>query len=206
MTRSDQDKPQQAVPLKDPVLAAFLAWLLPGLGHLYQGRPGKAILFFVCLMGTFVYGCYLGGRADLGWARVVYMAWREDETRLSYLCQVAIGLPALPALIEANRARHGRPPLFGGMMYPPEPPKQIREAPAERAARLRARRFTLHELSLELGRYFELGTVYTTVAGLLNILAIYDAWGGPVMPETAKKEDEDQPEQSPGQSPEATPT
>ena len=28
------------------------------------------------------------------------------------------------------------------------------------------------------------------IAGLLNILAVYDAWGGPVFPETAKKEDD----------------
>jgi hypothetical protein len=25
-----------------------------------------------------------------------------------------------------------------------------------------------------------LGTVYTMIAGLLNILVIYDAWGGPM--------------------------
>ena len=31
-----------------------------------------------------------------------------------------------------------------------------------------------------MGPFFELGTVYTLIAGLLNILAIYDAWGGPV--------------------------
>ena len=32
----------------------------------------------------------------------------------------------------------------------------------------------------ELHRYLELGIVYTMIAGLLNVLAIYDAWGGPV--------------------------
>ena len=30
--------------------------------------------------------------------------------------------------------------------------------------------------------YFELGTLYTVVAGLLNILAIYDACCGPLLP------------------------
>ena len=40
-----------------------------------------------------------------------------------------------------------------------------------------------------LRRFFELGTVYTMIAGLLNILAIYDAWGGPVIvePDRGKK-------------------
>jgi hypothetical protein len=41
-----------------------------------------------------------------------------------------------------------------------------------------------------LHRFFELGTVFTMVGGLLNILAMYDAWGGPVAP-PPKKEDED---------------
>ena len=31
------------------------------------------------------------------------------------------------------------------------------------------------------GAYFDLGTVFTMIAGLLNILAIWDAWGGPSM-------------------------
>jgi hypothetical protein len=33
----------------------------------------------------------------------------------------------------------------------------------------------------ELGDYFEIGTVFTVIAGLLNILAIYDAYGGPLL-------------------------
>ena len=36
----------------------------------------------------------------------------------------------------------------------------------------------LHE---EYHLYFELGTLFTMIAGLLNILAIYDAYAGPVM-------------------------
>ena len=57
-------------PLKDPVLAATLAWLIPGLGHWYQGRRSKALLFFVCILGTFVFGLYLGE------GRVVYASMR----------------------------------------------------------------------------------------------------------------------------------
>jgi hypothetical protein len=59
-------------------------------------------------------------------------------------------------------------------MAPPHPPDQLD---------------TLHE---KLHRYFELGTVYTMVAGLLNVLAIYDAWGGPVSSAPERKKD-DQP-------------
>jgi hypothetical protein len=45
---------------------------------------------------------------------------------------------------------------------------------------------------------FELGTLYTMVAGLLNVLAIWDAYGGPVIGEPGKErgppEDDDNPD------------
>ena len=203
MPATSKPQPSQTtVPLKDPVLAAFLAWLLPGLGHLYQGRTAKAILYFVCLMSTFAYGCYLGGSRELGWGRVVYYAWREDETRLSYICQVGIGLPALPALVQANRARHQQDgegvPMWGGFMAPPLAKVPAVEESVSRndvetrrsleAERHQRHQFTVDELNLKLANYFELGTLYTMVAGLLNILVIYDAYSGPVLPDTGKDE------------------
>ena len=41
------------------------------------------------------------------------------------------------------------------------------------------RRPILNGLHPRLGKLVEIGTIYTTVAGLLNILAIYDAYEGP---------------------------
>ena len=168
---------ESPIELKDPALAAFLAWLVPGLGHFYQKRTGKAILFFVCIMSTFYYGLYLGE------GRVVYASWREGDKRLPYLCQMGAGLPAMPALVQASRVRSGKGPLWGGFMSPPKD---------ERA---------LDALHYKLHRFFELGTVYTMVAGLLNILAIYDAWGGPVFTEESRDaEDEDQEEKEPAEA------
>jgi hypothetical protein len=37
----------------------------------------------------------------------------------------------------------------------------------------------LNGLHPRLGKLVEVGTIYTTVAGLLNVLAIYDAYEGP---------------------------
>jgi hypothetical protein len=42
---------------------------------------------------------------------------------------------------------------------------------------------------ISLNRRFDLGTVYTVIAGLLNILAIYDAFAGPVEAEDVIEED-----------------
>jgi Family of unknown function (DUF6677) len=179
--KSDIEK----VPLKDPALAAFLAWLIPGLGHWYQGRRAKAVLFFICIMGTFVYGLYLGSSNETGWGRVVYFSWKPQDKRLYYLCQVGVGLPAMPALVQAIRVRNGNAP-FGRFMAPPA----LAGAGGPAFAIGEPSRLTLSELIRRLGRYFELGTIFTSIAGLLNIVVIFDAYAGPVCQLPAHKEDE----------------
>ena len=49
---SSHREAEPSVELKDPMIAALLAWLIPGMGHFYQGRFAKAILFFVCISET----------------------------------------------------------------------------------------------------------------------------------------------------------
>ena len=44
------------VDLKDRRLAALLAWLVPGLGHFYQGRIGKGVLYAVCILSLYIVG------------------------------------------------------------------------------------------------------------------------------------------------------
>lgn len=149
-------QPGEHIELKDPVVAAVLAWLVPGLGHLYQGRTAKGLLFMICILSTFFYGLFLSD------GRAVYASWTDWDRRLPYLCQIGTGLPALPALVQTYLVRNGKAPLLGGIMAPPATMQQ------------------LNDWWRELHRYFELGTVYTMIAGLLNVLAIYDAWGGPV--------------------------
>jgi hypothetical protein len=154
----------EVLELKDPLFAAVLAWLIPGLGHLYQGRTAKGVLFMVCVLSTFVAGLILSD------GRAVYASWQENDKRLHYLCQIGVGLPALPALVQNYLVRHGKAPLFGGVMAPPV---NIAE---------------LNDWYKTLNSYFELGTVYASIAGLLNVLAIYDAWGGPVQLEETESE------------------
>ncbi|MBN2217010.1 MAG: hypothetical protein JW719_06510 [Pirellulales bacterium] len=181
--KSDSLEPTtETVHLKDPALAALLAWLIPGLGHFYQGRWAKAVLLFVCIMGTFVYGLYLGSDPAVGWGRVVYWTWQPGEKRLYYFCQIGVGLPAVPAIIQAIRVHGGEGPM-GTFMAPPFLGAEKNAPPG---------RIALDQIHRRLGRYFELGTIYTAVAGLLNILAIFDAWAGPVIPAPhPKKEDKD---------------
>ena len=180
---AENPSPQEVglqIDLKDPVIAGFLAWLVPGLGHLYQGRIGKAILFFVCIFGTFSYGAYLASSSETGWGRDVYLSFRQSDLRLAYLCQIGIGLPTMPALFQANLFYNGKEPKWNGFMAPP---KLNAREPGNQ---------TLHELYRRFPRTFEMGTVFTMVAGLLNVLAIYDACCGPIVIVAAKK-DEDEP-------------
>lgn len=198
--------------MKNPAVAAILTWLVPGLGHWYQGRRAKAVLFFLCVLGTFAFGLYLGD------GRVVYASWRPQDRRLPYVCQLGVGLPSLPALVQAQRfadeelqlavaqrAQRGErlwsdwfeaPPfVFDRGLYDDGSAPQIR-------VRLEMQRRILNtwnsdqvhgalmdddksdELDLlheHLHRYFELGTLLTMVAGLLNFLVIFDAYAGPLV-------------------------
>jgi TM2 domain-containing membrane protein YozV len=93
--------PESRVQLKDPRVAALLAWLIPGAGHLYQGRTFKAAIFFFCILGTFTYGLAL---AD--WQGVYFQTNNGPNRRFpyGYIAQFGVGAGSLPALIQYRRA------------------------------------------------------------------------------------------------------
>lgn len=163
------------VDLRNPVLAAVLAWLVPGLGHWYQRRRGKAVLYFVCILGTCLYGLYVGQ------GRVVYASFREGDMRLPFLCQAGVGGMAIPAMLQAKRfqspglrldaerrLQQGTARVSDWFMAPPSLDRGSPDS--------------IDVVNKRLHRYYELGTVFTMIAGLLNILAVFDAWGGPAHP------------------------
>jgi len=72
-------------------------------------------------------------------------------------------------------------PWWGGLMSPPRRP--VREQSADEVSAWSARH----------GAGYEMGTWYTMIAGLLNILVIYDACSGPLsIPISGRKKDPDQ--------------
>ncbi len=85
------------VDLKNPVIAAILAFLIPGAGHFYQGRTFKAAIYCFCIMSTFFCGMALGD-----WKTVYYQS-EPGKRNLGYFAQVGVGLPALPALLQTSR-------------------------------------------------------------------------------------------------------
>lgn len=181
------------IDLRNPFLAAVLSWLVPGLGQIYQGRRFKGGLCMASLLGCLVFGLWLGG------GRVVYAAWRPGEPRLAFIGQSGIGAVAIPAVLQSLRL-HGPPqePHFAaGLFAPPLRPGQlVSPAYAARLARSEPgvgaddffdrppfKQFKRDQLSMwqrRLGRRFEIGTLYTVIAGMLNVLVVLDAFAGPL--------------------------
>lgn len=49
------------------VLAAALAWLIPGAGHVLLKRPRRGVLFLVLVLVSLAIGCALHGRLPWQW-------------------------------------------------------------------------------------------------------------------------------------------
>jgi hypothetical protein len=188
------DQPKFGV---DPI-AGLLSYLIPGLGQIYQGRLVKGVVFLVCLWGLFFYGLYLGD-----WQNVYFPPLRDKNGQdipnhgdlkigipaaqvllgrnpriphVPFLAQFGIGIAAWPAIIQAasydvhDLSEQGRGaakeavehlhPFLGKFQRYPDPTQQ--------------------ENMLRNGdKYADLGWIYTIIAGLLNLLVIYDALAGP---------------------------
>ncbi len=186
-----EDADDLVVNLRDPYWAAFLAWLWPGAGHIYQRRYAKGFLFMICVLGTFFYG--LG----LGRGRVVYASFKQGDFRWQYICQLGAGAVALPAAAQAYVTRDGDDPFFIlAKRYPPNHDLSfhIVEDPGYDGETLKdgfmappagpvRENFhdTLGMWHHDMRHMFDMGTLYCVIAGLLNLLVVYDAFSGPAI-------------------------
>ncbi|MCH7989267.1 MAG: TM2 domain-containing protein [Planctomycetes bacterium] len=99
--------PDPRIQLKNPLIAGILAYLLPGVGHLYQGRFFKGVLYLVCILGSFLSGMVLAEgkvvylRKQSG--NLLFLRMQQGPTTWRYISQILVGLPALPALFQSNR-------------------------------------------------------------------------------------------------------
>ena len=132
---------------RSPELAAFLAWMLPGLGHLYAGYPLKGLLALVLLLGMWVAGIWLSRGEAISLDG-------EEGHPYAFVAQVGLGLPTGLAVLRTK----GKLP---GVAAPDLDPARHRD-PAW-IARLPDQ---------------DTGLLFTMVAGLLNLLLIYDALQG----------------------------
>lgn len=181
----DDEHPQ--VELREASLAALLAWLFPGAGHFYQRRYLKATIFSITILSTYIAGLIIGD------GQVVYASWRPNDYRWQFACQAGIGLPAAPAVMQYLSVKDGKEPFFPNRAFLiTQKGIVIEEVPVGTPGSRSTAYFTpapgpvsafdrdvlaiWHE---ESEHRFEIGTLYTVVAGLLNLLVVYDAFAGP---------------------------
>ena len=105
------------VRLKKPLIAAVLAFAIPGAGHWYQGRRFKATIYSVCILTIFVWGMILGGGQPV-YSQLIYRTEGQAPTAqlqaslprmkfsFGYAAQVLVGAPAWPAIIQEMRMRN----------------------------------------------------------------------------------------------------
>jgi hypothetical protein len=96
-----------AFPLARRTVALIASWLVPGAGHLALGRYGRALLFFVTIVGAFVLGLSLHGH--LYWPAagepgatfhydLITVLWffAEIGSGMCYMASYALGLGMTP--------------------------------------------------------------------------------------------------------------
>lgn len=195
-----QDKGDPVVVnLGNPYVAAMLGWLIPGAGHFYQRRFAKGLLFLVCVLATYFIG--LG----LGHGRVVYASTRVNDFRWQYpFFQMHAGLVALPAIAQAYKTKDGSDPYWVlcerfPADYPTESLRFHKVTDANRPKEMSTETLkdgfmapppgrvdldnsdALARWHFDYKHFFEIATLYTMVAGVLNLLAVYDAFCGPAI-------------------------
>lgn len=183
----ERDQADQAFDPPHPKVGALLAWLFPGAGHLYQGRVAKGLLYMGCLVPMFLYGMFIGGGkvAFASPAPLTPSPISFVVDRWQFVCQAGIGAVALPAMVERERFLGRDAPLFGGWFYPPfRSSVDARKVPFESIDS--EENSVLHPSELAKWQYdygfsFELGSIVTAIAGLLNLLVVYDAHSGPLV-------------------------
>ena len=179
--------PPLAPPREIQPLPGFLSFLVPGLGQIYQGRVGKGVLFFVSIYALFFYGMYLGsGTVKAGEPEATYTVsgnvylpeapkqsapflnlppmMNDLYNRPQYLGQFWVGVVAWPALWQYFTYDKKQEPQTALGLF--------ERTPSDDA---------LNAVHTYGDKFVELGWVYTVIAGVLNIMVIYDALAGPAL-------------------------
>ncbi len=111
------------------------------------------------------------------------------EKRWQFALQAGVGLPVLPAAIQGWR---GKDKVVRGRAQEPgfmAGPQSLKD---------------LDDWNYATASGFDMGTLYTMIAGLLNFLVIFDAFAGPLPPPVAKPAKKRAPQSKDSKSSEAS--
>jgi len=177
---SDRKTTPTIPPAKLDFVAGLLSYLIPGLGQIMQGRFAKGFVFFISLYALFFYGWMLGQKKNVylpeggGKDDSVSQVFNNIYNRPHFAGQFFIGIAAWPAIwqywhYDKNKLEG---PVIGDMMRAPSGDE-------------------INRLQRDESKTWDLGWVYTVIAGVLNILVIYDAIAGPAFREISQKDVDD---------------
>ncbi|HET6430504.1 MAG TPA: DUF6677 family protein [Phycisphaerae bacterium] len=142
-----------------PFLAGLLGWLIPGAGHVYLGRTLRGVVICICINGLFWTGVAIGGTFTV-----------EPLTqRWWFAAQMCTGASGLAGWFRQERTRTR---IAGDLGMDPrdvvDPRAPDRYQPEYAQALLR------EDLAVSYPAD-NVARVYSGVAGMLNIMAVFDA-------------------------------
>ena len=79
----------------NPTLISIVAWLVPGAGHLWQGRTQKGVIFLIAIPLMFATGLWLNGRLfpfEIAQPLVVLAALASLGNGVPYFVATLLGL------------------------------------------------------------------------------------------------------------------
>jgi TM2 domain-containing membrane protein YozV len=141
------------------VLAAVLAWLIPGAGHFYLGRRARGLVIFLTIGLTFWSGIAIGGVMTVDYH---YERWW-------FLAQVFTGTHGLAGWYRQHLVYEEVIDELGpNLRLGPAPGGQTSEDQARVDAYLAEKGLAVSNPSDTIAR------AYSGVAGLLNLMCIFD--------------------------------
>lgn len=143
----------------DPI-GGVLALLLPGLGHWFGGERRRGVLIGAGILGLFFSGILIGG--------IDAVDSRHD--RLWFIGQALVGPVALGADYIHQHRLKGYDPSTNELRSPG--PHEVRDPSGQLVPGAAGSK---PPLSKSLGKMNEIGMLYCTIAGMLNLIAVIDA-------------------------------
>jgi TM2 domain-containing membrane protein YozV len=141
-----------------PALAGFLAWLIPGAGHLYIGRPVRAAVLFVSIHLLYWSGVLTGGVLTV------------DQRTQQWWALAQLGAGA-SGIVSWQRQSAVYADIGREVARRAAPTQQRRNRPAAPDA------IAVEQVKAErnLAPTNDLAYVMVGVAGLLNVMCVFDA-------------------------------
>ena len=145
---------------------AALGWVIPGLGHVQLGERGRGALVFAGVAFLWICGLLIGGVDSVD----------RKADRLWFIAQAGSGPVAF--IVDALNTSLLKEERVGELIESPSPRSQSTSKNAQ----------TKVNIFKSVAHSNEYGTLYTALAGLMNIVALLDA--GSRRPPKRRSEDE----------------